>query len=42
MSVEELPPSDWPMGMAMGIFLLMIDAGGPRPLRAIPALRSWT
>lgn len=41
-SVEELPPSDWPVSMSVGKFLSLIDTG-PNPLWVIRkvAERVW-
>lgn len=34
-SIEEVPPSDWPVGMSMVHLLLMVDVGGPSPLGGV-------
>lgn len=39
----ELPPSDWLVGVAVGVFsLLLTDLGGPSPAGAAPSLSVWT
>lgn len=38
-AVEELLPSDWPVGMSVGfVFLVVICCRGPSPLWALPSL----
>lgn len=42
-SLIELPPSDWLVGKAAGVFsLLLTDTGGPSLAGVAPTLGMWT
>lgn len=41
-SIEELPGSDWPVGMSVGDFLIMNWYGGQSPVDSIMGRWSWT